>query len=353
MTDRPPTLGILGAGQLAAMMTDAANRIGIDVHVLRPTESDDRAPGNQLTTASFDDSAAVLAFAETVDAVTVETENVPTETLRMLEPIVAVHPSADVIEIVQDRLLEKQFLTANDIPTAFYVAVGSAEELATASESLGGPGIIKTRRFGYDGKGQARVNTPADAAGAWDSHGAGPSILEALVPFDCEISVVAGRSAAGDIAMFDPGRNEHRGGILHQTQVPAAVDRAVEEEAKQITRTILEAFNYVGVMGVEFFLTGSDLVVNEIAPRVHNSGHWTQQGCVVDQFEQHVRAVMGLALGSPERHCDVVTTNIMGDDVSGLTTLLDATDTRVHLYGKREARPGRKMGHTNTVYARS
>jgi len=335
------------------MLTDAANRIGIDVHVFRPNESEDRAPGNQLTTGSFDDTETLLAFAETVDAVTVETENVPTETLRTLEPVVAVHPSADVIEIVQDRLLEKQFLTKNGIPTAPYVGVDSAESLAAESAALAGPGILKTRRFGYDGKGQARITTPADAAAGWKSHGSGPSILEGLVPFDCEISVVAARSESGTVAIFDPGKNEHRDGILHQTQVPAGVGEAVETQARDITRTILGALDYVGVMGVEFFLTGADLVVNEIAPRVHNSGHWTQAGCVVDQFEQQVRAVMGLALGSPERHCNVVTTNIMGADVDGLSTLLDTPATRVHLYGKRQARPGRKMGHTNRVSPRT
>ena len=347
-----PTLGILGAGQLAAMLTASANRLGIDVHVFRPGESGDRCSADQLTTGSYDDTEALRQFAASVDAVTVETENIPVDALTLLEEAVPVHPTPAIIEICQDRLLEKRFLAENGIGTARFGPVSSASELREQIEHCGADGIVKTRRFGYDGKGQTRFDASDDVDAVWESHGEVPSILEALVPFDFEISAIAARSSSGEIAMYDPGRNEHRDGILRTTEVPARLEPGVRDDAQAIAERILSALDYVGVMGIEFFVVGTELLVNELAPRVHNSGHWTQEGCVVDQFEQHVRAVMGYPLGSVERHCDVVMTNLIGDDVTN-EALTAAAGSRLHLYGKRDVRPGRKMGHTNTVRRRS
>lgn len=349
MNARIPSLGILGAGQLAAMLTVAANRLGIDVHVFRSSDSQDRCSANQITTASYDDAAALQKFAASVDVVTIETENIPVATLQLLEDVITVHPSPKTVEISQERLLEKQFLTNNGIKTARYAQVDSVTDLRNQIAYCGGRGILKSRRFGYDGKGQTRIDHVNDVESAWNRHGECPSILEEFVPFDFEISVIAARSESGEIVMYDPGRNEHRKGILHKTEVPARLDPDLENRALRIARSILDALDYVGVIGVEFFVVGSELLVNEIAPRVHNSGHWTQEGCAVDQFEQHVRAVVGHPLGSTARHCDVITTNIMGSDVNRLDSLLRANGDRIHLYGKREARPDRKMGHINSV----
>lgn len=334
------------------MLTSAANRLGVDVHIYRPADSPDRCSANQITTKAYDDSEALLKFAASVDVVTIETENIPVATLRMLEEAVAVHPSSAVVETSQDRLLEKRFLTSNGIKTAQFGEVDSAADLRRQISTIGGRGILKTRRFGYDGKGQTRIDSADDAKTGWGRHGERPSVLEELVEFDFEISVVAARSEAGEIAIYDPGRNDHRQGILHTTEVPARLEPELESRACDITRRILDTLNYVGVMGVEFFVVGPELLVNEIAPRVHNSGHWTQEGCVVDQFEQHIRAVMGYPLGSTTRHCNVVTTNIMGAEASELDSLLRTNGSRLHLYGKREARPDRKMGHINSVQRR-
>lgn len=348
MSARIPSLGILGGGQLASMITTAANRLGVDVHVYRAAESRDRCSADQLTTASYDDEDALRAFAETVDVVTIETEDIPVQTLRVLEDLVAVRPSADVVEIVQDRLLEKQFLTDAGVATTRFAAIDSAHDLGEQLPLYADGAILKTRRFGYDGKGQTRVQKTDDAVEAWQQHGGAPSILEAMVPFDFELSVIAARSESDDVAMYDPGRNTHRDGILHRTDIPAGIDPGLEQQAFDIAKRILDAFSYVGVMGIEFFVVGSTLLVNELAPRVHNSGHWTQEGCVVDQFQQHVRAVMGYPLGATARHCDVVMTNLLGDDVDD-PALRERAGSRLHLYGKRDARPGRKMGHVNTV----
>lgn len=331
------------------MLSVAANRLGVDVHIYRSAESDDRCSADQLTTAAFDDTEALSRFVSTVDAVTVESEDIPADTLRFLEPHVAVHPSSSIIEICQDRLVEKQFLRQNGVQTAPFGAVDSASDLATQLQLCGPHAILKTRRFGYDGKGQTRVEANDDLTSAWQDHGAAPSILEAVVDFDFEISVIAARSRSGEIAMYEPGRNEHRGGILRTATVPAQLDPDIRSEALRVAETILESLNYVGVMGIEFFVVGREILVNELAPRVHNSGHWTQDGCAIDQFEQHVRAVMGYSLGSPERHSDVVMTNLIGDEVDTTPLLSAGASRRVHLYGKREVRPGRKMGHTNAI----
>ena len=349
MTSRVPTLGIVGAGQLASMLTEAANRIGIDVHAYRSSASNDRCSANAVTTAPFDDDEALAAFAATVDAVTIETEDIPVETLQALEKHVPVYPASSVVAISQDRLFEKRFMADNGVGTAWFAPIDSAVDLQAALDECGGQGILKTRRFGYDGKGQTRIAVGDDAASAWAEHGDAPSILEAFVPFDFEVSVIAARTPGGDIATYDLGRNDHRDGILRTTVVPVQLDAELEAKAVDISTRILNGLDYVGVMGIELFVVGQDLLVNEIAPRVHNSGHWTQEGCLVDQFEQHVRAVMGRPLGSTTRHSNVVMTNIIGNDLDELDSLIAESQSRIHLYGKREVRPGRKMGHTNRV----
>jgi 5-(carboxyamino)imidazole ribonucleotide synthase len=236
------------------------------------------------------------------------------------------------------------------LATAPYAAVDDAIGLAAALARIGTPAILKTRRLGYDGKGQVRIAGSADAAGAWPAVGAAPSVLEGFVAFEREISVIAARAADGAVAAFDPGENEHRDGILHRTRVPARVSAAVATDAVLIAGRILNALDYIGVIGIELFVTPGGLVVNEIAPRVHNSGHWTEAGCLIDQFEQHVRAICGWPLGDGRRHSDAEMVNLLGDEAAAAPTIRDA---RVHLYGKAAARPGRKMGHVVRLFPRS
>ena len=349
MTERVPTLGVLGAGQLAWMLTNAANRLGVDVHVLRPNESSDRCSADRITIAALDDLAAVAAWAGDVDVVTVETENIPLPTLETAATVAAVHPAPESVGLCQDRLAEKGFLDRNGIDVARYVAVERAGDAAMGMEKLATPCVLKTRRFGYDGKGQRIVHNADEAEQAWTELSEVPCIIEELVPFEAELSVVAARDRSGRVAVYDPGRNTHLEGILRETLVPSRLGPDVEREATTTTRRILELQDYVGVLAVEFFVLADGLLVNEMAPRVHNSGHWTMEGCVVDQFEQHVRAVMGFPLGSTDRHADVEMRNIIGDDLDGLASMLSTPSRRIHLYGKRETRPGRKMGHVNQV----
>jgi 5-(carboxyamino)imidazole ribonucleotide synthase len=258
--------------------------------------------------------------------------------------------TAGILEVEQDRLAEKGFLNGLGLVTAPYWAVDSPDDLARALAACGGPGILKTRRLGYDGKGQVRLDAGASAAEGFVAVGGAPSVLEGLVTFEREISVIAARGLDGTVAAFDPGENEHRDGILYRTTVPARVPPAVEQDAVLIAGRILNALDYVGVIGVELFVTRGGLVVNEIAPRVHNSGHWTEAGCLIDQFEQHIRAICGWPLGDGARHSDAEMLNLLGDAAAEAPEIRGA---RVHLYGKAEARPGRKMGHVTRIAPRS
>ena len=246
-------------------------------------------------------------------------------------------------------MVEKDFLRGIGVATAPYAAVGGPEDLAAALARIGARAILKTRRLGYDGKGQVRIAGAAEAGMAWEAVGAAPSVLEGFVGFEREVSVIAARGLDGAVAAFDPGENEHEGGILRRTRVPARVPAAVAQEAVLIAGRILNALDYVGVIGVELFVTADGLVVNEIAPRVHNSGHWTEAACLVDQFEQHVRAICVWPLGDGARHSDAEMLNLIGDEAAAAPTIRDA---RVHLYGKAEARPGRKMGHLTRLAPR-
>ena len=343
-------IGILGGGQLGRMLSVAASRLGFTTHIYEPGANPPAGQvAAQVTTAGYDDEAALRAFAETVDVITYEFENIPTSALDLLEPLRPIRPNRKALKVSQDRLIEKAFLTDLGLKTAPYAAVDDAVDLAEALAEIGAPAILKTRRFGYDGKGQVRIDGPKDAEqGLADMAGA-PAILEGFVEFSREVSVIAARGVDGSVACFDPGENVHRDGILRTTTIPARLTASQRSDAVLLAANILNALDYVGVMGVELFVTPQGLLVNEIAPRVHNSGHWTQNGCAVDQFEQHIRAVAGWPLGDGQRHSDIVMENLIGDDMNRVAELARESDTALHLYGKAEVKPGRKMGHVNRV----
>ena len=343
-------IGILGGGQLGRMLAMAAARLGMRTHVYEPAPDAPAAQvANALTAAPYDDADALAAFADAVDVVTYEFENVALAAVDALASRVPVRPGRRALEVAQDRAAEKRFLAGIGLATAPWAAVDGPDDLAAALGRIGAPAILKTRRFGYDGKGQVRLDAGASAAEAWTAIGGAPAVLEGFVGFEREISVIAARGLDGTVAAFDPGENQHRDGILHRTTVPARVPPAVAEDAVLIAGRILNALDYVGVIGVELFVTGEGLVVNEIAPRVHNSGHWTEAGCLIDQFEQHVRAICGWPLGDGARHSDAEMTNLIGEAVLAAPGIRGA---RVHLYGKAEARPGRKMGHVTRIAPR-
>lgn len=353
MTDPLPTgatIGILGGGQLGRMLSVAAARLGFRTHVFEP-EAEPPAGHvcHQLTTAAYDDAAALQRFARGVDVVTYEFENIPTAALDILEALKPIRPGREALRISQDRLTEKTFLQDLGLNVAPFADVADAEALQAAVSKIGAPSILKTRRFGYDGKGQARLKAAEDMETAWADMADQPAILEGFVDFTHEVSVIAARSPQGDVACYDPGENVHRDGILHTTTVPARLSASHRTDAVLIAAKILNALDYVGVLGVELFVTDQGLIVNEIAPRVHNSGHWTQNGCVVDQFEQHIRAIAGWPLGDGTRYADVVMENLIGDDMDRVAAYSRQADTALHLYGKAETKPGRKMGHVNRV----
>ncbi len=352
----PPgsTIGILGGGQLGRMLSVAASRLGYRCHIYEPAAHPPAADvAHRVTTASYDDHAALAAFADAVDVITYEFENVPTAALDLLEARRPIRPNRKALAISQDRILEKDFLAGLGLTTAAYGAVNSAADLDAAIARIGAPAILKTTRLGYDGKGQARIMTAADAPAALAALQGAPAVLEGFVQFSREVSVIAARSATGEVAAYDPGENVHKGGILHTTRVPATLSPAQRTDAVLLAARILNALDYVGVMGVELFVTDAGLLINEIAPRVHNSGHWTQNGCAVDQFEQHIRAVAGWPLGDGSRHADVEMLNLIGDDILQVPDLARQKDTAIHLYGKAEARSGRKMGHVNRILRKS
>jgi len=343
------TIGILGGGQLGRMLASAAAELGFATHIYCP-EADCPAAqvANALTIADYDDEAALSKFAKLIDVATYEFENVPDSAVSILENFVPVRPGRKPLAVAQDRLTEKKFLNRIGVATAPFAKVDRAEDMAEAAELVGLPGILKTRRFGYDGKGQVKVDPQTDQSEAFKSIGAAPSILEGFVPFERELSVIIARGVNGDVGAFDAAENEHRNHILWRSHVPGAIPAAQSKKAGEIATAIIEALDYVGVLGVEFFaLPGGELLVNEIAPRVHNSGHWTQDAAYVSQFEQHIRAVAGWPLGDPARHSDVVMENLIGDDAESWDLLASEPNTRIHMYGKAEARPGRKMGHVN------
>jgi 5-(carboxyamino)imidazole ribonucleotide synthase len=348
------TIGILGGGQLGRMLVLAAARLGFRCHVLCP---DSHSPAfdvvRSITEADYLDMAALDRFAADVDVVTYEFENVPAETATFLSARRPVLPDPKVLATTQDRLTEKEFVKGLGIETARFAPVDSGDGLMSALAAVGKPAVLKTRRFGYDGKGQIMIRDGGDPA-MFEELGGQAQILEAFVPFEREISVVAARGRDGVIESFDVIENEHEDHILKTSRVPASVSPATAAEARRIAGRIADAFEYVGVLAVEMFVVkdgaGHAVLVNEIAPRVHNSGHWTIDGASVSQFEQHIRAVAGLPLGKPIRRGRIEMTNLLGDDVKDTPKWLATPGAAVHLYGKSAVRPGRKMGHVTQVF---
>ncbi len=350
----PPgsTIGILGGGQLGRMLAQAAARLGLRACIFCPeADSPAGAVAAAAIAASYEDEAALTAFAQRVDAVTYEFENIPVATVEYLAARRPMRPGAKALRLTQDRLAEKTFLNDIGLETAPFAAVDGPADLAAARARLGAPAILKSRRFGYDGKGQTRVSAETDPAAAWAGIGARSAVLEGFVRFAREISVVAARGLDGRIACYDPIENVHRNHILHTSQVPAAIEAPTAAAAHAIAGRILNALDYVGVLAVELFVAGDGrLLVNEIAPRVHNSGHLTLDACAVSQFEQHVRAVCGWPLGATARHSDATMVNLIGAEVEEWRNIAAQPGAALHLYGKREARPARKMGHVTRLY---
>ncbi len=346
------TIGILGGGQLGRMLALAAARLGFKCHVFAPSpDSPAFEVVQRVTCADYADNSALDRFAEDVDVITFEFENVPAPTATFLSARKPVLPDPQILATTQDRLTEKNFVTGLGIATARYAQVSSQQDLALALGTIGRPAVLKTRRFGYDGKGQISIGEGSDHAAVWRAIGEQPAILEAFVAFEREVSIVAARGREGRIECFDLIENEHRDHILKLSRVPANVSKSVADEAKRIAEIIAAAFNYVGVFAVEMFVLRQDggLLVNEIAPRVHNSGHWTLDGATVSQFEQHVRAVAGWPLVKPLRRGKIEMVNLIGSEVEDFAKWLSVEGASLHLYGKATVRPGRKMGHVTRV----
>jgi 5-(carboxyamino)imidazole ribonucleotide synthase len=348
------TIGILGGGQLGRMLALAAARLGLKCQVFA---SDPDSPAfdvvQSATCAEYADVEALELFASDVNVVTYEFENIPAATAMILAARRPVLPDYRILETVQDRLIEKNFVTGLGIGTAEYADVQSAQGLREAVKTIGLPAVIKTRRFGYDGKGQTLIREGDDLDQVWNDLETKAAILEAFVPFEREISVIAARGADGSVECFDVTENEHRDHILKVSHVPAAIPDALAAQARDMAGRIATALGYIGVMAVEMFVVpgtnGPTLLVNEIAPRVHNSGHWTLDGASISQFEQHIRAVAGWPLGKPVRHGEVTMTNLIGDDILDYAKWLTVPGATVHLYGKGAPRAGRKMGHVTEV----
>ncbi|GEO86096.1 MULTISPECIES: 5-(carboxyamino)imidazole ribonucleotide synthase [Alphaproteobacteria] len=346
------TIGIIGGGQLGRMLAMAAARLNFRTVILEPQADCPAAQvANSQIVAPYADPLALAELAAACDIVTYEFENVPVEAAATLARNVPVFPPPRALEVAQDRLTEKRFLNDCGIQTARFHAVDSQAELEAALADFGGQGVLKTRRLGYDGKGQRVFRSAGDRPeGVFAALGNVPLILESFVPFEREISIIAARATDGTVAAYDPAENVHRDGILDTSTLPARIGDTTAKAAGESAEKLLAALDYVGVVGMEFFvLADGSLIANEIAPRVHNSGHWTEAACVVSQFEQHIRAIAGLPLGTPARHSDCVMTNLIGDDIDDVPTWLSKPGALVHLYGKTEARPGRKMGHVTEI----
>lgn len=359
MATLPPgaTIGILGGGQLGRMMAIAAARYGLHVHIFAPEPNAPAAEvSKESTRASYEDTQALLRFAAACDVVTYEFENIPRASLEALAGAVPLRPGIASLETSQDRLVEKQFLENLGLHVAPYRAINSAADIVQAHQELGADTILKTRRFGYDGKGQARLKPDADIdqQKLWQSVSAQPSVLEARIPFVAELSAVISRGQDGQCVAYDVPVNTHKDGILDTSAIGSFASTSISEtlaqQAQDAAMRVANALDHVGVLTVEFFLTDSnELLVNEFAPRVHNSGHWTMDACLNDQFDNHVRAVAGMPLGSAARHSDALMTNLIGEDVELAHDWSEKEDVQLHLYAKGEARKGRKMGHVTQI----
>ncbi|MDE2729205.1 MAG: 5-(carboxyamino)imidazole ribonucleotide synthase [Gemmatimonadota bacterium] len=349
------TIGILGSGQLGRMIAIAARRMGYRVHTLSPeSDSPTGHVADREVVAAYDDVEAVKRFAADVDVITLEFENISAECVDAASSIAPVRPKGSVLHTTQNRLREKTFLAEHEFPVAPFRHVKSREELAAAVAEIGTPAVLKTAGFGYDGKGQVKIESADDVVGAWTSMAGQEAVLEAFIDFELELSVVAARGLAGDFAHYGAVQNKHSNHILDVTTAPAVVSGAVNVTAVNLTRKVFEALGVVGVACVEYFLDrDGNLIINEIAPRVHNSGHFTFDACVTSQFEQQVRAVCGLPLGSTEQPRPAAMANLLGDlwanGEPDWAAALAIPDVKLHLYGKQEARPGRKMGHLTAM----
>lgn len=344
-------IGILGGGQLGRMIALAAANLGYKCHIFTPERDSPAAQcAAAVTIADYRDGQALMAFAQAVDVVTLEFENVPVETLAALSTLVPVHPNPKVLGICQDRLLEKTFAQDSGLETVIWCAVDSPEALQNALNEMPGPCVLKTTRFGYDGKGQIKVTDEnrADPLALWQALSTDQAILEQFVDLDREISVIVARTARGDVSCFEPAENHHENHILATSTVPANITDVQRDNAMRAAVTLAEKMGVIGLLAVEMFILRDGRVLfNEMAPRPHNSGHWTQDAAFTSQFEQLVRAVCGLPLGNPARRCHVVMQNLIGDQADQWPQFLSHPTSKLHLYGKAESRAGRKMGHVN------
>ena len=341
------TIGILGGGQLAKMLAAAAADLGYNINIYCPDRGCPAAQvANETVFGSYDNEDKLVDFAKNVDVLTYEFENIETEALEKLEKIVEIRPSIKALKIFQDRYTEKSYLNSLDIKTTQFYKVDEIQDIEELLIKVKKPILIKTRKLGYDGKGQVLVKTQNDVKENFRENQLLPSIAEEVIRFDKELSVIIVRNKEGNIKTFEPGENMHEHGILLTTTLPSSIGKELLNDASIIAKKIVDDLDYVGVMGVEFFLKERQLFVNEIAPRVHNSGHWTVDGSYSSQFQQHIRAIMDLPLLSTERHSDIIMYNLIGKVTSNL---VNNELAKVYIYGKKEIRPGRKMGHINFI----
>jgi len=346
------TIGILGGGQLGRMIVLAAANLGYQCHIFEPQAS---CPASQVarhTSANYDDWRALKAFAADCDVITLEFENVPVDAVNYLnnDCDTPVYPGAHVLRVAQDRALEKTFLNNAGIATAPWAEINSLEDLTASVKQIGRPSVLKTARGGYDGKGQLKIDVNTDLTQAWHEIGQVKCVLEGFIDFTMEISVIAARNLRGDTSAFDVVENQHKNHILDKTIVPANISNDIAHKAMKSALTAVNTMDVVGLLAIEMFVTPTgDVLVNEVAPRPHNSGHWTQDTCVTSQFEQLVRAVCNLPLGSVERLGDAEMQNLLGNDIEDWTKILAEPGAHLHLYGKADAKIGRKMGHINRL----
>lgn len=352
MSETNITLGILGGGQLGMMSAQAANKLGIKTIIYCPENNSPASTvAYETIINAYDNKEALRNFADKVDVISYEFENIPVETITFLKTLKPVYPDERLLDVSQDRIKEKSFLNSVGIPTAKWAAATSPEIIAnTLNEWAANECILKTTRFGYDGKGQARIQSISEIETVWTQFNGQALIMEEIIPFDCEISVIIARDLEGKMACFDPGINAHKNHILDTTTIPAPLPTPLLNEAAQIAETLAEKVELVGVLALELFVTkDGKLLANEIAPRTHNSGHWTIDACEASQFEQHVRAVCGLPLGNPQRHSNATMINLIGEDINDTKAYEDNPDAHIHNYGKTEVKAGRKMGHVTIL----
>ena len=341
------TIGIIGGGQLARMLATAAAELGFEINIYCPDRHCPAAQvANKTVLGNYDDNEKLVAFAKNINVLTYEFENIDTKALEELEKVVDIRPSVKALKISQDRYTEKTYLNSLGIKTTKFYKIDEVSDIEKHFVKIKKPILIKTRRLGYDGKGQVLIKTQDDINEYYLKNEFSPSIGEEVLRFDKELSVIIVRDKEGNTKAFEPGENVHERGILVTTTLPSSISEALRNDATEIAKKIVSDLDYIGVMGVEFFLKGKELLVNEIAPRVHNSGHWTMDGSYSSQFQQHIRAIMELPLLSTERHSDIVMYNLIGKVTSDL---LKNELAKVHIYGKKDPRPGRKMGHVNLI----